>query len=76
MFWWGEEGSGLYLDLAVLEIVQYGLDLDLLIPDHGGGQLKIHKERFHDSQLKGVRDAETWSQESISASGRGQLPWG
>lgn len=40
--------------MAVPEIVQHRLDLDLLIPDHREGQLKIHKERFPNGQLKGV----------------------
>lgn len=47
-------GWRLYLDLLGFEIVQHGLDLDLLVPDHGVGQLKIHKELFPNCQLKGV----------------------
>lgn len=59
MFCWEGEGWRLHLDLAVPEIVQHGLDLHLLVPEHGEGQLNIHKEQFPNHQLKGIRDAET-----------------
>ena len=44
MFWPEGESWRVHLDLAGHEIIQHSLDLDLLIPDHGEGQLKIHKE--------------------------------
>lgn len=54
MFCQKGEGWRLHLDLAVSEIVQHGLDLHLLIPEHGEGQLNIHKEQFPNHQLKGI----------------------
>lgn len=63
-------GRRLHLDLAAQEVVQHGLDLDLLVPDHGEGQLQIHKERFPDRHLERLRDAETWDQEMEWSSSR------